>query len=133
LLLGFGLLLHRLVRNSHTALVSMKDRTVIPHVSRYPRQTFRTPNQQLPIILRQLIIRRIIQRPSRTVVSAEMAKAAAGVPVLWESVLGILRVRFSVGRRDEGYASLRADPRADSAASTFFHVEDVAASEPFRK
>jgi alpha-D-ribose 1-methylphosphonate 5-triphosphate synthase subunit PhnL len=60
-----------------------------------------------------------------------MAKAASGIPVLRESILRVLWVFFPVCGLDERYASLRADPRADSAACALLHVEDVSPPEPF--
>jgi hypothetical protein len=62
-----------------------------------------------------------------------MAKTAAGVPVLWESFLGVLWIFLLVSDWDHAYASLGADPRADSAACALLHVKLVSASEPFRE
>ena len=63
----------------------------------------------------------------------EVAKTASGVQVLWEAVFGVLGMLLAVGGWDEGDASFGADPGADSAARTLFHVQDVAPSESFGK
>jgi len=126
--LRFRLFRHGFVSDPHGTLVPVEHRVVVPNIGGQPSQTFRTPNQKFPIILRQLVIRRIIQRPSRTVICTKMAKTAPRVPVLRETVFGILSVFFSVRRRDEGYASLGADPCAYAAAGAFVHVENVSAS-----
>jgi hypothetical protein len=57
-----------------------------------------------------------------------MAKAASGVPVLWESFFRVLWIQFFVCDWDHAYASFWADPGAYSAASAFVHVELVSAS-----
>ena len=83
----------------------------------------RAPEKQITIILRQFVIRRVVECASRTVVSTKMTKTATGVPVLWKPFLRVLIVLLLVRYRDHADASLGADPRADSATSAFLHVE----------
>ena len=122
---------HRLISNAHRALIPVKHRPILAYVCRRFGQPFRAPKQQVTIILSQLIIRRVIQRPRRTVICAKMTKTASGVPILWETFLGVLRVLFLVRNWDHAYATFGADPCADSAAGAFVHVELVPAPEPF--
>jgi len=102
-------------------------------IGRWLRESFRTPEKQLTIILSQLVIRRVIQRPGRAVIGTKMTETATGVPILWESFFGVLRVLLLVGYWDHADASFGADPCADSAAGAFLHVELVSSPEPFRK
>lgn len=105
----------------------------MPYVSRGFRKALRAPKQQIAIVLSQLIVWRVVQCARRTIVSTKVTETATRVPVLRKTFLRVLRVLFAVCNRDQCDASFRADPGANSATRTFFHVEEMSASKSFRK
>jgi hypothetical protein len=114
-------------------VLSMKDGVILSYVSWGFGKSLRAPKQQITIVFRELIVWRVVQCARWAVVSAKVAEAAARVPVLWKTLLRVLRILFVVCYWYQCDASFRADPSADSAASAFLHIEQVSASKSFRK